>query len=512
MVEKKSFFKEYYPIIIIAFIKLVLHFITNTNLLGYGYFIDEFYYYACAMRLDFGYVDHPPLAPFILHLNHFILGDSLFALRFLPALAGAALVFLTGIITKELGGKTFAQIIATLAVTFSPVILVLNSFFSMNAFEVLIWVFTAYLIILLIKKDNPKIWILIGIIAGIGLENKHTMVLFGIGMILGLLLTKNRKYILNKWFFIAGIIAFLIILPNIIWQITHGFPSLEFYKKSELIKGLSLSPLNIFIMQIISYNPFFLPLWFAGIIYFFFLKEGKNYRLIGWIYLFIFLILILQKSSRPDRIAGLYPLLFAAGAILFENLIINIKQNWIRILAISFVIIGGLILLPFSLPVLTPKLTDKYLTFIGLNIKIEKGSNRSRLPQYLADRLDWEELIKELSKVYNDLPEAEKKKAVIIADSYATAGSAEFFGKKYNLPKVISIHNNYHLWGYDGATGDIMITFGFNEQEVSESFEEYEVKSVFKSQYSRLNGLQICVAKKLKYNIKDIWTSIKKYE
>ena len=121
-------------------------------------------------------------------------------------------------------------------------------------------------------------------------------------------------------------------------------------------------------------------------------------------------------------------------------------------------------------------------------------------------------MIKELSKVYNDLPEAEKKKAVIIADSYATAGSAEFFGKKYNLPKVISIHNNYHLWGYDGATGDIMITFGFNEQEVSESFEEYEVKSVFKSQYSRLNGLQICVAKKLKYNIKDIWTSIKKYE
>ncbi len=161
----QRFFSQHFPradnslLISIALFKLLLHFATNTSLLGYGFFGDEFYYWACALRLDWGYVDHPPLAPFLLSLNRLLLGDTMFAMRVLPAIAGAAVVFLTGLMARELGAGKPGQCMAALAVTFAPVHLVLDSFFSPNAFEVLWWALCTYLLIVLLKNDRPKLWL-----------------------------------------------------------------------------------------------------------------------------------------------------------------------------------------------------------------------------------------------------------------------------------------------------------------------------------------------------------------
>jgi len=292
------------PLISITLLKLFLHLATNNRLLGYGYFRDEFYYLVCAERLAFGYVDLPPLAPFLLSVNRRLVGDSIFALRLLPAVAGAGTVLLAGLMARRLGGGRFAQALAALAVTIAPVHLVINGFFSPNAFEVLLWTASAYILLLLLQRDSLRLWLWVGVIAGLGLQMKHTMALFGLGMLLGLLLTPIRRYLRSKWLWLGGAIAMLIFLPNLIWQVQHDRLSLEFYAHSNLVKNVPTPPGELMLTQILVLHPLTFPIWLAGLYFLLFAADGRPYRMLGWVYLVILSVLIVGQSSRPDRLAG----------------------------------------------------------------------------------------------------------------------------------------------------------------------------------------------------------------
>ncbi|HEX8336785.1 MAG TPA: glycosyltransferase family 39 protein, partial [Pyrinomonadaceae bacterium] len=173
-------------ILYLSAFKLLLHFLTNGR---YGYFRDELYYLACAEHLDWGYVDQSPLIAVVARAARVLLGDSLFAIRFFPAVAGAALVFVTGLLARELGGGRFAIVIASACVIVAPAFLALNTLLTMNAFEPLFWTAGAYLVARALKSGDAKLWVWFGLLMGLGLQNKHSTLVFGFAVVAGLLLT-----------------------------------------------------------------------------------------------------------------------------------------------------------------------------------------------------------------------------------------------------------------------------------------------------------------------------------
>ena len=270
---QKTFWKSNIAITsYLSLLYIILHIIFINQ---YGYFRDEFYYVACGEHLDFGYIDHPPLIAIIALVSRSLFGDSLFAIRILSVVAGGITVFLTALIVREMGGKLFSQIVVSLAVLVAPVFLVIYHTLSMNSFDILLWTIAAFILIKIIKSDNSKLWLYFGIVIGIGLQNKHSIIFLCFGLALGLLLTPNRKYLKDKWFWMGTLIAVLIFLPNLIWQIAHDFPTIEFGKNAALNKNMPLSPIEFFLQQILQALPIPFLLIILGLIFVFFTKAGK---------------------------------------------------------------------------------------------------------------------------------------------------------------------------------------------------------------------------------------------
>jgi 4-amino-4-deoxy-L-arabinose transferase-like glycosyltransferase len=343
-------------------LSLFLYHILTSALSSYGYFIDEFYYIACSKRLAFGYVDHPPLSVLMLALSRFLFGDAIPALRLFPALAASATVYMTGLIVRSLGGSRIAIVVAALAVIAMPVFLLMSSFYSMNAFEPLIWTSILYFVIRMVREENARYWLVIGLLMGIGLEIKHTMAVYIAALVLGMLLANTRRLLWNRWFLWGVFGCFLLLLPNLLWQYVNGFPSLEFYRNAMVNKNIPRGPLNVVLDQILFTNPFAFPLWIAGLMYLFFAEEGRKYRLLGWAYLILLAVMVVSQTSRPDRIGAMYAVLFAAGAVAVEKIKPAPARRVIPVLMIAILVGGLIVFAPVTTPILPPSVLKNYLS------------------------------------------------------------------------------------------------------------------------------------------------------
>ncbi|MBL7128938.1 MAG: glycosyltransferase family 39 protein [Ignavibacteria bacterium] len=508
---QKTFWKS--DIAITSYLSLlyiILHIIFINQ---YGYFRDEFYYVACGEHLDFGYVDHPPLIAIIALVSRSLFGDSLLAIRILSVVAGGITVFLTALIVREIGGKLFSQIVASLAVIVAPVFLVIYHILSMNSFDILLWTIAAYILIKIIKSDNSKLWLYFGIVIGIGLQNKHSIIFLCFGLALGLLLTPNRKYLKDKWFWMGTLIAVLIFLPNLIWHIAHDFPTIEFGKNAALNKNMPLSPIEFFLQQILQALPIPFLLIILGLIFVFFTKAGKPYRLFGWVYLTIF-ILFVSTRAKVYYLSPIYPTMFAIGSFALGHFINSKKINWLKPIVIVL-LISGFMLTPLALPVLPPETFIKYSKTLGLSPSVGERHEMGALPQHYADMFGWEDLARTVSEVYETLSPDEKKKTVVFGRNYGEAGAIDFFREKYSLPKAISGHNNYWLWGYGGDSIDIMIFIGgADKQSKLEYFNYVEEAAVHTNEYVMPyeNNLIIYLCKGFKTLLKDEWGEMRHYE
>ena len=260
--------KLYTGAAVIAAIKLLLHLYAGRH---YGYFVDELYYLACSRHLDWGYVDQPPLIAVITWVARFLLGQSLPAIRFFPAVAGAAEVALTALIARELGGGRFAQVLSATSVLVAPGILGGDSLLTMNAFEPLFWMGCAYLVVRIIKTGNQRLWVCFGVIAGVGVENKYSMAMFAAGLVLGLLLASEWRLLANHWVWIGGAIALLIFVPNLLWNIQHHFPFLELQANIRRSgRNVPLGSVKFLVEEILTLHPLTLPIWLGGLWFFFF--------------------------------------------------------------------------------------------------------------------------------------------------------------------------------------------------------------------------------------------------
>ena len=422
----------------------------------YGYFRDELYFIACSDHLAAGYVDFAPLAAWILKINRVIFGDSLYALRWFVGLAHSGEVVLTGLIARELGGKRFAVLLSALGVALAPVILGGATRYSMNAFEPLFWMSAIFLLLRVLNGGDAKLLIGVGVACGLGIENKHSTIFFVAAFLIALALSPERRLFASKWFWMAAGITFALALPNLIWQVQHGYPTyVDLHNVKVMHKNVELPPIPFIVQQIMMLNPLLAILWVPGIGYLFFEKYGRKYRVAGWTFVIFFLELLLMKG-KDYYVAPIYPMIFAAGGVLWEMLT-EVRMRWARGVLAVVALTSGLVSAPIVLPVLPPAKAAAYAEALGATKQKTENGMQSQLPQHFADEFGWPELVAKTAQLYHSLPPEEQAKTAILGGSYGDAGAIDFFGAKYGLPKSISAHQNYWYWGPRDYTGESVI-------------------------------------------------------
>jgi hypothetical protein len=498
-------------LVLLSLAKVAFHLLTSQ---GYGYFRDEFYYLACSDHLAAGYVDQPPFSIFLLWFSRLVLGDSLLALRFLPAIAGGLTVWFTGKIAQKLGASTFGVFLAGLAVFAVPSFLGNNHYYSMNSFDLMFWTIGSFLFVRLLKDGLPRDWILLGLILGFGLLNKISVLWFGAGIFAGLLLTSARKYFLTPWPWITAAIAVVLFSPYVIWQIQNNWPTLEFMRNATQEKMATTPPLEFILGQINEMNPFLSPIWIIGLLFYFVLPAGRSYRACGWIYVTVFVLLIVNQKSRPGYLGPAYPMLFAAGATTIAKWLDTFRLKLLKPIVTVVVIVAGIIVLPFAVPVLPVKSYIAYAKWMGVEPSTEERKDIGVLPQWYADMFGWDEQIAELSRVWSQLSPKDQKSCRIFGSNYGQAGAVDFLGKKKGLPPAISTHNNYWFWGPGEWNGECLITMGGTQEENKEYFESAEPVGKIDCEYCMPyeDNKIVYVCRGLKFPVAEVWKLNKHYD
>ncbi len=490
--------------------KLLVHLYAGRH---YGYFVDELYYLACGRHLDWGYVDQPPLIAVITWMARSLLGDSLPAIRLFPALAGAAEVALTALIARELGGKRFAQGLAALATLVAPGILALDNLLTMNAFEPLFWMGCAWLFIRIVKTGNQKLWMWFGILAGFGIENKYSMLIFGAGIVVGMLLTPQRRSLLSPWIWIGGAIAFLIFVPNLLWNIRHHFPFLELQANIRRVgRDVPLGPLTFFGEEILTLLPLTLPIWLAGLWFYLFSARGKQFRALGWAWVFTAAVIV----TLNPRIYYLYPalpLLFAGGSVMWESWLPQPRHAWLKLAYAALMIVAGAVLSPLVIPVLPPETYIRYTNALHLQPPRIETHKLGPLPQIFADQFGWEEMAATVARVYNNLPPEVRGKTAIFGQNYGQAGAIDLFGPKYGLPPAISGHQSYFLWGPRGYTGESMIVMDDRQERLEQLFTFVrKVASIYHPYSMPYEHFDVFYCRGLKRPLNEVWPQVKNWD
>jgi hypothetical protein len=498
-------------LVFLALVKLLLHLLTADN---YGYFRDELYYVAAGEHLDLGYVDYPPFVALVARATLMLFGDSLVALHLFPALAGAVVVVLAGLMARELGGGRFAQGLAALATLIAPTMLVFGTWLSMDAFDQLFWVLAIYILLLILKRDRPRLWLAFGLVAGLGLLTKLTMLYVGLAVFLALLLTSARRHLLTPWPWIGGAVAFIFLLPYAIWEVAHGWPTLEFWANYGA-KVDPASPIEFLVEQIVTMQPPTLPLWLAGLYYYLFSREGRPYRALGWTFVILFAIFMIQ-NARFYFLAPAYPMLFAAGAVVIDRFIRRRNWNWLKPAYVIVLAISGIVIAPITVVPILPVDTLASITgAAGGDAGVEIETREvAQLPQNFADRFGWKNMTATVAGVYDGLPVDKRSRACILAGNYGEASAINFFGPAHGLPNAISGHNSYYIWGPGDCTGEVVISVGVPRERLKAEFGEIEQRATVRCEYCMPdeNNLPVYICQEPKTSLQNAWPRFKHYD
>jgi len=488
---------------------LVLHLLTNT---GYNFFRDEFYYIACGHHLAWGYVDHPPLIGLVAAGVQAALGESLFALRLLPALAGAVTVALCGVLAGELGARRFGQALSCVCALVAPVYLEGFTLFTMNAFDFLFWTLLVWILVRILRGADPLEWLWFGLVAGVGLLNKHSVLFLLAGVFVGLILTRGRRHFATPWPWAAGAIAIAIVGPHLAWQVEHGWPTLEFIRNAQAWKIAHVAPWDFLLGQFLIQHPLTAPIWIAGLAFLLFSRSGSDFRALGWIYLALF-ALFAATSAKLYYLSPIYPILWAAGGVWLEEATDGRRLDWLRAFVLVVILAGGVVTAPVVLPVLEPERLESYMHAIHLKPVLMERHREPRLTQTFADEFGWEDMVAKVARAYHALPPAERARCAIYASNYGEAGAIDFYGRRHGLPHAISGHNNYWLWGPDRARGEVAITVGESEEDVGKTYRDVRVVDRTSNRWAMPyeNDVPIIVGRGPKNTLLEIWDRCKKF-
>jgi dolichyl-phosphate-mannose-protein mannosyltransferase len=485
----------------------------------YGYFRDELYYIACSDHLDWGYVDHPPLSIVILKLTRLIAGDSLFAIRFPAALATALTVVLTALIARRLGGGRFAQSLAALSVALSPIVLGNGAVYSMNAFDLLFWALGAHVFVMILTGGNPRLWVLYGLIVGLGLMNKYSMLFFAAGSVAALMLTPRRRDLMQPWIWLGGLIAALIFLPHVIWEVQRGWPTLEFIRNATARKNAPLSAVEFLRTQpmLTGFGQMFVCV--IGIAFYARARGNASVRALAWMFPIVTAVMLVG-NSKPYYLSPIYFPFVAGGAVAIEAASAD-ALVWLRPAVTGLVAVLSLVALPFSVPVLPVDQFIRYQHALGVKPAGGERDAMGDLPQYYADMFGWEAMVAQVAAAYERLTPEERQHAVIYVRNYGQAAAIDFYGRRYGLPKATCAHNNYWYWGSGDPDMRTAIVVGGRrtlEDNLADlkgpgRFDEATLASTTHCEHCRPieNGLMIFICRGPHFTFKEIWAQERRF-
>ena len=318
-------------------------------------------------------------------------------------------------------------------------------------------------------------WLVFGAVAGLGLENKHSMLVFGFALVVGLLLSGQAKLFRSKWIWIGGAIALAIFLPNLLWEARHGWPQIQVVRNAQEFKNVPISPAQFLFEQVLFLQPLALPVWLGGLIWCFVSPEGKRFRFLGWAYLVVLAIFI-GFDGKSYYALPVYPVLMAAGGVAFEKFFAAPRRRWLTVAYPALLVIAGIVTIPFGVPILPVNTFLEYSKLFpyARDVKTERDATTA-LPQLYADMFGWENMAQQIAHVYHDVPLAEQPDCAIMAGNYGEAGAIDHYGPQLGLPKAISGHNSYYYWGPRSYTGSCVILFGERADQYKRYFGESQL-------------------------------------
>ena len=493
----------------VALARLILYALAGSQ---YGYFRDELYYLACGEHPAWGYVDQPPLIGWMAWFLQHTLGTSIWVLRLLPALAGAATAIVAGLLAREFGGRRWAMFLASVSTVLVPVALELTHLFTMNAFDPLLWTCIAFLIVRISKTGNQRLWFAVGALAGITILNKYAVVFWLCGLLIGVLMTPLRRSLGQRWIWFGSAAAAAIALPNFLWQWQHQFPFLELMANvRQSGRDISLPPLSYLQAQAEMLGNVAPVLAILALV-FFFSKRGRPFRSLGWAYL-VFLALMLALRGKMYYVAPVYPMMFAAGAAWMESASRQRFWSWSMPALILAVIASGAIYAPTVLPILSVPSYLAYEERTGITQQKFENQLQGVLPQLYADMFGWQEIAETVGAYYRTLSPEEQKKTAIFANNFGEGGAIDFFGPRYGLPKAIGNHQNYWIWGPREYKGESLIVLGDGDvRNMQTKCASYTTIGSAKHPRSRPDEwIPIYHCRGFKWNLNEIWPEMKRF-
>lgn len=435
-------------LVALALARVILHTLTNGQ---YGFHRDELLLLDDARRLDWGFVEFPPLSALITRGALELFGPSLAGLRLPAAIAQGLAMLLAGLMARELGGGRLAQAAAALATAIAPVSLAVGALVQYTSFDYLWWVLIAYLTVRLLKSDQPRWWIAVGAAIGVGLMTKYTTAVFAAALAAGVLLTGARRYLRSPWLWAGAGVAVLLVLPNLIWQAQHGFISLDFVGYIHA-RDVRIGRTDDFLIEqlYLSANLVSIPLWVSGLYFYLFAPAGKRFRPLGWMFVITFAVLLLTRA-RGYYTGPAYPMLLAAGAVSMERWLAGLSRGlaaWLRGVFWGALALGGVAFAAVLLPV-APLPSGWFDTANAIH-------------EQFGEQVGWPELADTVAQIYQSLPAEERAQTAILAANYGEAGAMNLYGPERGLPPVISRVNTYWLRGYGDPPPETLIVLGMD--------------------------------------------------
>jgi hypothetical protein len=499
-------------VLAIAAVRLVLWALFAPN---YGYFRDELYYLACGEHLAWGYVDQPPLIALVAWVARHVLGEGLHALRLLPALAHAATIVLAALLAREMGARRFGQWLAALCMLVGPGPLALGHLLTMNAFEALFWGGSALVLLRIIHGGDERLWLICGVLAGVGLLNKYSMAFFGAAMLLGVLLTSQRRSFMRPWLWIALALAGLIALPNFLWQMHRGYPFLVLMHNVRASgRDVNHGPLSFVFESALFLGPLTALVWIPGIVWLF-TRAAKPFRALGWTSLLLLLFMI-AAGAKIYYFAPIAPIAFGAGGAAWQ-LWTNQRPRlaFIKPAFAVLLIVTGALIAPMTLPVLS---ADAYLRAAEklpfLRPPAMEHQRTGPLPQLYADMYGWREMAEKVAAAYKALPPDVQAQTIVFANNYGDGGAIQFFGPKLGLPanRVYGAHQNYYFWGPPPFQPKALIITQDNIQSAQRWCKNVQVVDRVQHPFSRRDEwFDLLLCTDLKTDLAAAWPRLRKW-
>jgi 4-amino-4-deoxy-L-arabinose transferase-like glycosyltransferase len=503
-VGQKSF-----PAIVLGAVTLLVHFVFNNR---YGIFSDELYFIVCGQHPALGYVDQPPLVPFIAASSYALFGTALLPLRLVPALAMAVTVALTAEFARALGGGRFAQWLAGITVVLGGVFLVDGLLLLTDCLQPLTWLGCGWCVLRLAQTRNERWWIAFGIIAGISLLSKYLILFFLAGLAVGVIATPLRRSFRCPELYLGAAIALVLASPSLIWQATHGWPFLELGQTAVNGKNLQLTPLAFFGQQVLFVGPAAVPIWLAGLWCFSIKPPFRELRVFPIAYA-VMALMFLTLHGKAYYIVPIYPVLLAGGAVAIEAWLV---WRLLRGVALATVTVIGIVLAPLALPILPPEKYASYAASLGIPsgaAATERG-RQGPLPTHLAGMFGWPEMAAKVAAVYNALPADERANAVFYGRDYGEAAALDIYGPPLHGPPVVAGQNNYYLWGPKGYDGSVVIVLFGDVTPLMKNYRDVRIVGRIDSPFAQSDEahMPIFVLRRPRLPLKILWPQLKHYE